>query len=220
MRQEATGVFHLHLNGAGGNIGAGKFNDGSPAKRQVLADKVAQGMQLAWEQQTTQPLSTSDVDWAYRMIDCPVAEHLNEKHLRALVADDATPYAERGHAAEKLAFLLRMKQGKQIQISRLKLGNTYLVFMPGELFVEYQLAAQAMQPDANVMLAAYGEYGTGYIGTRIAYPQGGYEVSERASNVPPEVEAVLLKAMRELLDAKDSRVYASDFTDTIGALPQ
>ncbi len=91
--------------------------------------------------------------------------------------------------------------------------------MPGELFVEYQLAAQAMLPESQVMMAAYGEYGTGYIGTRVAYPQGGYEVSERASNVAPEAELVLVGAMRTLLDAKDRRVLASDFTDTVGELP-
>jgi hypothetical protein len=31
--------------------------------------------------------------------------------------------------------------------------------MPGELFVEYQLAAKAMRPDLFVTMAAYGDYG-------------------------------------------------------------
>ena len=35
-RQETTGIPHIHFNGAGGNIGAGKWNDGEPANRQVL----------------------------------------------------------------------------------------------------------------------------------------------------------------------------------------
>lgn len=73
--------------------------------------------------------------------------------------------------------------------------------MPGELFVEYQLAAQKMRPDKFVCMAACGEYGTGYIGTKIAYQQGGYETGY-VSRVAPEVEHVLLRAMRELLDAK------------------
>ena len=47
--------------------------------------------------------------------------------------------------------------------------------MPGELFIEYQLAAEKMRPDATVCMAAYGDYGPGYIGTEIAYTQGGYE---------------------------------------------
>jgi hypothetical protein len=81
----------------------------------------------------------------------------------------------------------------------LRVGQARVLFMPGELFVEYQLAAKAMRPDLQVAMAAYGEYGPGYIGTTEAYPQGGYETSPRASNVAPEVEAVLTKAMKELL---------------------
>ena len=72
--------------------------------------------------------------------------------------------------------------------------------MPGELFVEYQLASQKMKPNAFVAMAAYGEYGPGYIGTAVSYGQGGYESSPRASNVAPEVESVLTKAMKQLLD--------------------
>ena len=71
--------------------------------------------------------------------------------------------------------------------------------MPGELFVEYQLAAQKMRPDLHVLMAAYSEYAPGYIGTKIAYSQGGYEASDRASRVTEDVEAVLMDAMQKLL---------------------
>jgi hypothetical protein len=69
--------------------------------------------------------------------------------------------------------------------------------MPGELFVEYQLAAQRMRPDATVCMAAYGDLTPGYIGTAAAYAEGGYE--PRASRVTPAVEKLLLDAIRELL---------------------
>ena len=48
-------------------------------------------------------------------------------------------------------------------------------------------------------MAAYGDLGPGYIGTALAYEKGGYEVSERASNVAPEVESILMKAIKILL---------------------
>jgi hypothetical protein len=47
-------------------------------------------------------------------------------------------------------------------------------------------------------MAAYGDYGTGYIGTKIAYSQGGYETGI-VSRVGPEVEEVLTQAMKRLL---------------------
>lgn len=74
--------------------------------------------------------------------------------------------------------------------------------MPEELFVEYQLAAKAMRPDLKVMMAAYGDNGPGYIGTAIAYTQGGYEVEPRSSLTAPEVETVLMNGMKKLLGAK------------------
>ena len=65
--------------------------------------------------------------------------------------------------------------------------------------MEYQLAAQKMRPGEHVCTAAYEEYGPGYIGTRIAYSQGGYETSDIVSGVAPEVEDVLMNAMRAVL---------------------
>ena len=71
--------------------------------------------------------------------------------------------------------------------------------MPGELFVEYQLAAKAERPDLFVVMAAYGDYAPWYIGTAIAYEQGGYETTPPASNVGPAAEPELLRALHKLL---------------------
>jgi hypothetical protein len=71
----------------------------------------------------------------------------------------------------------------------------------GQLLIEYQLAARKLRPDAIICMAAYGDYAPGYIGTEIAYSQGGYEVQARSSNTTPAVEKVLIIAMRNLLDA-------------------
>ncbi len=82
----------------------------------------------------------------------------------------------------------------------LSLGSARILNMPGELFVEYQLAAKAMRPDLFVTMAAYGDDGPAYIGTAIAYKQGGYEAG--ASNVTPEAEGILMGAIRKLLEVK------------------
>jgi hypothetical protein len=74
--------------------------------------------------------------------------------------------------------------------------------MPGELFVEYQLAAQKMRPDLFVAMAAYGDYAPGYIGTAIAYAEGGYETSARATRVDDRSEALLMPVLERLLDAE------------------
>ena len=84
----------------------------------------------------------------------------------------------------------------------LSLGDIRVLHMPGELFVEYQLAAKKMRPDLRVAMAAYGEYGSAYIGTERAYSEGGYETEPRSSNVAPQVERVLMEGMRTLLEGK------------------
>ena len=81
----------------------------------------------------------------------------------------------------------------------LHLGKARVLHMPGELFVEYQLAAQKLRPDLFVAMAAYGDYAPGYIGTEVAYPQGGYETGPRASHVAPTVERTLMDVIGRLL---------------------
>src|SRR4029077_19273781 len=101
-------------------------------------------------------------------------------------------------AARNLAWAARCAAGETIDVTRLALGPIAILHMPGELFVEYQLAAQRMRPETPVLMAAYGDYGPGYIGLAHSYSQGGYETGP-VSRVAPEVERVLMEAMRELL---------------------
>lgn len=61
QRQEATKVPHVHFSGAGGNIGAGKWDDGFHKKRQVLADRVAEGMSKSWTAMRKTPITSADV---------------------------------------------------------------------------------------------------------------------------------------------------------------
>ena len=105
-------------------------------------------------------------------------------------------------AGRDLAFLRRSAAGVHIHVNCLRLGTARILYLPGELFVEYQLAAQQLRPDLFVAMAAYGEYAPGYIGTEASYTQGGYETG-RVSRVGPAVEAVLTKVLTGLLRQTD-----------------
>ena len=199
-RQDETGVPHVHFNGAGGNIGAGKWNDGAKTNRQVLADRVAAGMKRAWSNTTKTPVSASDIQWKSVSVMLPLAGHVDEQSLIQKIEDTELKQQQRFYAAVDLAWARRCATGDVVPISCLTVGDARVLHMPGELFVEYQLHAQQMRPDLFVAMAAYGDYGPGYIGTEIAYGQGGYETSPRASRVSPAVESVLMNAVRTLLD--------------------
>src|SRR4029079_12438018 len=56
-------ALHVHFNGAGGNIGAGKYNDGSPQNRLILAERVADGMKRAFDSTKLVPITATDVKW-------------------------------------------------------------------------------------------------------------------------------------------------------------
>ncbi|TWT75172.1 hypothetical protein [Allorhodopirellula solitaria] len=197
--QDLPAALHVHFNGAGGNIGAGKYNDGSHPNRMVLANRMANGMRRAFENTQKFAITPDQVQWATEPVRLPVASHLDrDELLESLENWDGVRYW--GHP-DKLAWVLRCESGHAIDLACLSVGDVRVLHMPGELFVEYQLAAKAMRPDLNVAMAAYGDYGPGYIGTERAYAEGGYETSQSASNVAPEVEGVLTNGMRTLLNA-------------------
>jgi hypothetical protein len=101
--------------------------------------------------------------------------------------------------ASRLSWLRRVQAGHKIDLSCLRAGKVRILHMPGELFVEYQLAAKAKRPDLFVAMAAYGDYAPWYIGTAVAYEEGGYETEPRSSNVSPAAEKVLMAGIERLL---------------------
>ncbi len=202
LDQALPGVHCVHFNGAGGNITAGKYNDGDPANRPVLAERVFAGMQSAWQAQQRQALTAGDLEWRVRPIALPARHAGEQAKLQAVLADAKLPFAQRVFAARDLAFQQRLATGGTIPLGCLRLGTARLLHLPAELFIEYQLAAQQMRPNDFIAVAAYGDNAPGYIGTEIAYSQGGYEVEHRVSRVAPEVESRLTAAMRELLQVE------------------
>lgn len=187
-------ALHLHFNGAGGNITVGKYNDGAKENRLLLAERLADGMLRAWQQTKKEKITAADVKWESLPVALPIKSSLD--NLAELLHRETSVFV--ANNASKQVFMERTKQGKKIDISCLKLGNARMMHLPGECFIEYQLAAKAMRPDLFVTVAAYGDYAPGYIGTAEAYNEGGYETGQ-ASAVTPEAEKVLLNAMKQLL---------------------
>ncbi len=200
MRQLAVpSALHVHFNGAGGNIGAGKYNDGSKENRLLLAERLADGMRRAWEATERFPVTPAAIGWKVLPAALPVTPHITQETLEPIPDGASDPSIILG-SATTLAWVRRCETGHKIDISCLTLGKARVLHLPGELFVEYQLAAKAARPDLFVAIAAYGDYGMGYIGTARAYEEGGYETSGKASKVSPEVEEALMSAINALLD--------------------
>lgn len=200
--KQLQGPAHVHFNGAGGNVAAGKYNDGTPQRRPELAGRLAAGMKAAWEATKKTPITPEAVEWRIEPVSLPLTPRLDdvsdEAPLIETLKQSEPEMRALSRAARDLAFARRIRAGHRIDLTCLRLGDAYILHMPGELFVEYQLEAQKVRPGDFVAMAAYGDYGPGYIGTEVAYEQGGYETGI-VSRTSPKVERVLVDAMKKLL---------------------
>ncbi len=198
-RQKVSNIPHIYFTGAAGNVAAGKYNNGSDTTRYILAKRMEVAMEKAWKETKKKPIHTADIIWRNEQVALPLGKDLTELRLRKMLTDPKLTIPEKHGAAESLAWVLRTQAGYKANVSALRLGKVWLLNLPGETFVEYQLAAQKMRPADNVCTAAYDEYGAGYIGTKVAYAEGGYETTGLSSGVSPEAEAILMRAIKHVL---------------------
>ncbi len=119
--QEMPETLNVHFNGAGGNVGAGKYNDGSYANRMVLAERVAEGMRQAFNNTEKFSVTPDDIQWMTEPVHLPLAKHLDrEVLLDALAKWDGVSY---WGAADKLAWVLRCESGHAIDLGCLSVGD-------------------------------------------------------------------------------------------------
>ncbi len=197
--QDETKVFQVYFNGCGGNITAGKYNDGAKVNRPVLRDRIYSAMSASWKE--TKKTEVKEWDWRFEPVKLPPRREASfgEEASKKTLDDVKAMTARRNNAAYQLAWLKR--KDKPIEVNCLDFGGkVFNLFLPGEAFVEYQLAAQKMRADAIVNVAAYGDDGPGYIPTAKAYLEGGYEPTVALAG--SDSEDILLAAMRKLLKAE------------------
>ena len=151
MRQLAVPeALHIHFDGAGGNVAAGKYNDGSPKNRLILAERLADGMERAWNAAERFPITASAVRWMTLPVSLPPGKHLDAKELEARLTTEKNMTVVED-CARKLGWLERCSAGKQIDLSCLAVGRARILYLPGEMFVEYQLNAKAARDRKSVV---------------------------------------------------------------------
>jgi hypothetical protein len=198
---EEPGIFQVYFNGAGGNITAGKYNDGAHENRAILRDRVHAGMTAAWK--STQRLPIDGFSWRVEPVQLPprTEPSFGETQSRLVLDDPKQTAVRRNNAALQLAWLAR--RDRPIDLTCLDLGRVNVLHLPGEPFVEYQLFAQQQRPDRDVCMAGYGDGGPGYLPTAAAYLEGGYEPTVALAG--PGSEAIIQKAIRNLLQPADGK---------------
>ncbi len=196
-QKELPDVFQIYFSGCSGNVTAGKYNDGARTNRVVLADRLHAAMVAAWRETRRQPVQTI----SFRSV--PLKLKVREEgdfapaELEKKLVPGIAPF-QQCLAAMGLSWRKRSAAGRPIDVPLIDFGSAQFLLLPGEAYVEYQLAAQKLRPDSFVLVAGYGDGATGYIPTEQHW-------AERDGNlhdwcwVAPSAEPVMLDALRRLL---------------------
>ena len=187
---------HIYFNGCGGNIGAGKYNNGSPELRPVLTDRIYAGILASEAALVPEPIQS--LQWTTTDILPPPDDRFDIDALVKQIEDPTQSPVSRNRPAYTVSYTSRFNKQIPITLSALHVNQTSLLHLPSESFVEYQLRAQGSAPNRFVACAAYGDGGPWYVPTKDAYPQGGYAVS--VAWCDPQIDTLLSGGVAKLLE--------------------
>lgn len=195
-RTRDDGVPHIYFTGCGGNVTAGKYNDGNTANRAVLTERIHAAMIESEEQAQRAPAGR--IEWHVKPVLLAANPEFSEEDLLKLIENEKTPPSLRISSALKLSYMRHVATRTPIQFTSLHLGDhVRLLHLPGEAFVEYQLFAQQQTPGSFVATASYGDGGPGYIPLEKSFAEGGYEPTQ--AYAAPMSEKAMKEAITELI---------------------
>ncbi|MBM4070489.1 MAG: hypothetical protein FJ271_16265 [Planctomycetes bacterium] len=196
---DLPGVLQIYASGCSGNVTPGKYNDGNLENRPVLADRVYQAMAAAWKATQRRPITQAGFRNVPFRLEARDTAGFKRADLDTMLEDRNEK--KRNLAAMGLSCRKRFDAGQKIDLPVLDLGAAQVLLLPGECYVEFQLAAQKMRPDTFVVTLGYGECATGYLPPDSAW-------AENDGNLTPwcwiarGADKVLTEAMRKALKAK------------------
>ena len=150
----------------------------------------------------------ADIRWIGRSLGCAAVRAADKSAIREEVAKRPAVYPIR--CATSLVTLPAAKAGEQVQceLQAIKIGPYLLLTMPGEPMVEYGFRLeQAIAERAIPIVVGYANGHIGYICTKQAFAEGGYEPSHSQSG--SGAEEVLIAELLKLTDKVVGDVFES-----------
>ena len=154
----------LFLEGCGGNVGTGKYIDGTPAEDvRTMGNHLANsGRTSALERPT--PVTLGPLQVVRRTVPIaiepfpPVAEL--ERQLASAAAEDTASVVAVGDA---LVVARRVAEFRNAPVTVVASGDLAIVALPGEVFVEFGIAIRAGSPFPWTIVTAYNDNSLQYI---------------------------------------------------------
>jgi hypothetical protein len=170
-QQDDSSVFQIYASGCSGNVTAGKYNDGAPENRPVLATRIYRAMRIAWKATRTFPLSQARFSSTPLRLEPRSSPGFTVEDLQNRLASDPKPFAQ-CLSALGLSWRKRADAGHTLDVPAIDFGAAQLLLLPAEAYVEFQLFAQQQRRASFVMTLGYGECAPGYIPIERAWEEG------------------------------------------------
>jgi hypothetical protein len=199
-QQDDPAVFQIYFTGCAGDTTAGKYNNGTPANRTVLADRLYQGMVAAWSVTKRERLRSVNFRVAQLRLPARDTGAFTLEAMRSTLTNTNAVRWKRISAALGLSWRQRVAADIPIDVPGLDFnrGTALFSILPAESFVGYQLAAQRLRPKSFVMVAGFGDGAPGYLPTDSCYRDG---YLDDYCWTQPLVEPLVVQALREALGA-------------------
>src|SRR5262249_55289432 len=132
MRQlDDPQVFQIYANGCAGDVTAGKYNDGSPENRPILAKRLHAAMQDAWRNTRRWPLKAAQLRSVEMSLPFRGGDAFAATALRKTLNDSKADERSRILAAMALASRQRIERGNRLSVRCLDFERALLVSLPG-----------------------------------------------------------------------------------------
>jgi hypothetical protein len=209
VRDRLGEVAVIFLNGAFGDIN--HVDVSRPAQRQGIEQAKWMGELLGAEVlralAAAQQSASQQLDERHVMLQIPLREISDQAIHTAREIMAAAPglgemTAEQMYAREVLLLAESEKREVTAEIQALRIGDAAFVGLPGEPFVELGLRLKRGSPFRHTYVVGLANGCEGYIPTRAAFEEGGYEIrTARSSKLHPESGDMMVAAGAELLAA-------------------
>lgn len=207
IRAALGDVAVVFINGAFGDINHVDVQDRNPRSGieqakwmgEVLASEVLRVLPAA------KPSKTETIDERHTLMDVPLRPLADDVVQAARREMKSVPTLGEMNAAQMYArevVLLAESDSPTVaaEVQALRLGDAVFVGLPGEPFVELGLRLKHDSPFPHTYVAGLANGCEGYIPTRNAFDEGGYEVTTaRSSKLHPDAGDTMVAAGTELL---------------------
>jgi hypothetical protein len=217
-RTVGDGLHWLFLNGCCGDVNHVDYRDRLQGRGYQMAQRVGYMLGAAAHQAINSRKATGGdrVCVSRRMVSLPRLRISPEERARCQrVLDEAGANPPPGqvdgvpdayYAKLRLDMWSNQDDPDQVEVMAMRIGDAALVGLPGEAFCQLGLEIKRRSPAQHTLVAGLSNDAIGYLPTRDAFEQGGYETASGSTFYQPGAAERLVESAVEQLD----QLFSSD----------